>query len=160
MKGISDNLPDLDEPCRIFLWTKATKIIRGLTIDVSKSTSGFMLQMDFSFLNVYIIRGFTSTFVAICSATSFAFGFPSRIRCLTIEILKLFVTILINQDKIVLFVWVDEDGALARYSEFTRTCHKMNSIVQTICGDASSLNGTRETSNKTLTYITRYLLLN
>ena len=47
----------------------------------------------------------------------------------------------INQDKKVAFIRVDEDGALPRSSEFMRTCHKMNIIVQTTGGDASSLNG-------------------
>ena len=65
-----------------------------------------------------------------------------------------------NQDKKVAFIRVDEDGALARSSEFMKTCHKMNIIVQTTGGDASSLNGKSESSNKTLANITRDILLN
>ena len=119
-----------------------------------------MLQMDFAFFNVESIRGFTSTFVAVCSATSYPFGFPSRSKRPPLDILKFLVTTLRNQDKKVAFIRVDEDGALARSSEFMRTCHKMNIIVQTTGGDASSLNGKSESPNKTLANITRALLLN
>ena len=69
MEGLTENLPELEEPCPICLLNKAAKISRGPTTDVSKFDPGFMLQMDFAFFNVESIRGFTSTFVAICSAT-------------------------------------------------------------------------------------------
>ena len=36
---------------------------------------------------------------------------------------------------------VDEDVSLARYSEFMKTCHNMNIIVQTIGGYTYSLKG-------------------
>ena len=36
---------------------------------ITTRSPGFMLQIDFAFFNVESIRGFTSTFVAICSAT-------------------------------------------------------------------------------------------
>ena len=73
---------------------------------------------------------------------------------------KLLVTTLINQDNKVAFIIVDEDGELARSSEFMRTCHNMNIIVQTIVLDASSLNDKSESLNKTIANITRALLLN
>ena len=65
MEGLPENIPDLEEPCPIFLLTKANKIHRGPTTDISKFAPGFMFQMDFVFFNVEIICGFTSTFVAI-----------------------------------------------------------------------------------------------
>ena len=65
-----------------------------------------------------------------------------------------------NQDKKFAFIRVDEDEALARSSEFMRTCQNMNITVQTTGGDASSLNGKSESPNKTLANITRALLLN
>ena len=114
MEGLPKNLPELEEPCPICLLTKATKTPRVPTTDVSKFAPGFMLQMDFSLFNVEIIRGFTSTFVTICSATSHPFGLPSRRKRPRLDILKLLVTTLINQDKKVAFIRVDEYGALAR----------------------------------------------
>ena len=65
-----------------------------------------------------------------------------------------------NKDKKFEFIRVDEDGALARSSEFMKTCHNMNIIVQTTGGDASSLNDKSESPNKTLANIRRDLLLN
>ena len=44
------NIPDLEEPCPIFISTKANKITRVLIIYVSKFYPGFMLQIYFSFL--------------------------------------------------------------------------------------------------------------
>ena len=96
--------------------TKVTNIPRGPTTDVSKFSPGFMLQMDFSFFNVESIREFTSTFVAIYSATSYPFGFISRRKRPPIDVLKFIVTTLKNQDKKVTLIRVDEDGSLARYS--------------------------------------------
>ena len=119
-----------------------------------------MLQKDFAFFNVESIRGFTSTFVAICSDTSHPFGFPSRSKRPPLDILKFLVTTLRNQDNKVAFIRVDEDGALSISLEFMRICHNMNIIVQTTGGDASSLNGKSESPNKTLANIRRALLLN
>ena len=99
-----------------------------------------MLQMSLEFFNVEIIRGFTSTFVAIFYAASYPFRFPSRSKCTPLDILKFLVTTLRNQDKKVAFIGVDEYRALERSSEFMRRCHNMNIIVHTTGGDASSIN--------------------
>ena len=117
MKGLQANIPDLEEPWPICLLTKVTKINRDPTTDISKFAPGFMLQMAFVFFIVEIIRGFTSTFVALCFDNSFPFGYTSRNKCSTLDILKLLVTTLRKQYKKFAFVWVDEYGALARYSE-------------------------------------------
>ena len=97
--------------------------------------------MDSAFFNVESIRRFNSTFVAICSDNSHPFGFPSRSKHPPLDTLKVFVTKLRNQYKKVALIRVDEDGALSISSEFMSTRHNMNIIVQTIGGDASSLNG-------------------
>ena len=140
-KWLPKTLPDLENSCPICILTKATKIPRRPTIDVSKFSPGFMLLVYFSFFNVESIRGFTLTFVAICSDTSYPFGFPNRSKCLPLDILKFLVTKLRNQDNKVAFVRLDEDGELVRSSSFMKTCHNINIIVQTTSGDASSLNG-------------------
>ena len=116
--------------------------------------------MDFAFFNAGIIRGFTSTFVAIYSATSYPFGFPSRSKRIPLDILKILVSTLKNQDKKVAFIRVDEDGELVRCSEFIKTCHNMNIMVQNIGGNASFLNDKNAIHNKTLANIMRDLLLN
>ena len=119
-----------------------------------------MLQTGFAFFNVESIHVFISTFVAMCFSTSHPFGFQYRIKRPLLDILKFLITTLRNQDKKVAFIGVDEDGALAIYYEFMRTCHNMNIIVQTTGGYASSINGKSEIPNKTLANITIALLLN
>ena len=64
-----------------------------------------------------------------------------------------------HHDKKVAFIKVDEDGTLARSSEFMRTCHNMNIIVQITVVDASSLNGKIKPPNKTLDDTTGDFLL-
>ena len=96
-----------------------------------------MLQMDFAFFKVEIIRGFTPNFVAIFSVNPYPFGFTSISKRPTIEILKFLVTTLRNQDKKSAFIQVDEYGTLPRSSKFTKTCHNMNIIFKTTGGDAS-----------------------
>ena len=100
-----------------------------------------MLQMNLAFFNFEIIRGFTSTFVAIGSATSHPFEFPNRSKRPPIQILEFVVTVLRNEDKKISFILVDEDGALERSSGFMNTSPNINIKVQATGGDASSLNG-------------------
>ena len=65
-----------------------------------------------------------------------------------------------NQDKKLAFIRVDEDGALARSSEFMKTYHNINIIVHTTGGDASYINVKSGSPNKTLDNIMRVLILN
>ena len=76
MNSLPTDITDLEEPLPIFLLNKSTKIPIGPNIDVSIFSPRFMLQIDSSFFHVEIIHVFTSTFVAICSATSYPFVFP------------------------------------------------------------------------------------
>ena len=99
LAGLPENLLELEEPCPFCLLTKAIKIPRGPTTIVSKFAPGFILQMNFAFFNAENIRGFTSTFVDICSDISYPFGLPSRSNFPPLDILKSLVTKLRNQDK-------------------------------------------------------------
>ena len=159
-KGLPENLPELEESFRIYLLNKETKIPWYPTPDVSKYSPGFMLKMDFVSFNVESIRGFTSIVLDICSATSYLFGFTSRIKCPPLEILQFLVTKLKNQDNKVALIRAYEYGALARSSEFMNTYHNTNIIVHTTYVDASSINGKIESPSKTLANITRAFILN
>ena len=119
-----------------------------------------MLQMDFVFFNIESNCGFTSTFVAIYSATSYPFGFTSRRKHPPLEILKYIVTTLSNQDKKDAFTQVDEYGEISIFSEFMKAYHDMNIIVKSTGGDQSSLNGKCEILYQKLSNIKRDLLLN
>ena len=115
--------------------------------------------MVFVFFSVESIRGFTSNFVAMCPATSQPFVFPSRIKHPPLGILKFLVATLRDQDKKFSSIQVDKYRALAISSEFMKTCNNMDIIVQTKSRDTSSINGESESTNKTLSNITRSLLL-
>ena len=52
MEGLPENLPELEDPYPICLFTNATKSPRSPTNDVPKFALVFMLQMYFSFFNV------------------------------------------------------------------------------------------------------------
>ena len=108
VEGLPENLIDLEDPCPIFLFTKATKILRGSTINVYKFLPGFMLHMDFVFFNVESICVFTSDFAAIRYATSYPFGFTFRRKHPPLGILIFLVVKLGNQDNKVAFIRVDE----------------------------------------------------
>ena len=112
------------------------------------------------FVNAESIHVFTNNVLAICSATSLLFGYPSRSKLTPLDTQIFLVATLRNQDKKFAFVRVDEDGALSRSSGFMKTCHNMNIIFQNIGVYAYSINGKSESPNKTLANITRSLLLN
>ena len=118
-----------------------------------------MLQIYFSFFNDERIYLFTSTFVDICSANSYPFGFPSRSKWPPLDIIKFLFTALRNQDKKFSLIQVDEDRALERSSGFMRTFHNMNIIVQNTGVYSYSLNGKSEISNNTLANIARAFLM-
>ena len=73
-----------------------------------------------------------------------------------LDILKLLVTTLRNQDKKVSFRRVDEYEELEKYSEFMKTCHNMNITAQTTGEHVSSLNMKSVIPNNTLANITKY----
>ena len=97
--------------------------------------------------------------MAICSATSYPFGFSYKRKILSLDILNCFVTKLSNQGNRVSFLQVGRYVSLALFSEFIRACHNMNIIVQTTGGDASSINGKTEIPTNTLANTTRDLLM-
>ena len=113
---LNTKLSQLEEPCAIFLMTKANIIPRGTAVDVSKCFPYFMNQMDFSFFNVEIINLFTSTFVEMCLSTSQPFEFPSIGKNPTLETMEFIVTKLINNDKKVLLITVYDYFSLDIYS--------------------------------------------
>ena len=82
-----------------FLLGKANIITRVPTVDASKSPPDFIFKMYFTFFNVKILRGFTVTFVAICSSASYPFEFPYRNNMSSLDKLKFLVNTLINQGK-------------------------------------------------------------
>ena len=147
-------------PALFVYWPRQLKLPEVQPLTNSQFPPRFMLQMYFTFFNVEIICGFALSFVYIYYATLYPFIFPSIIKRLPLEILNFIVTTLRNQDKKSSFIRVDEYISLARSSEFIKTCHNINIIVENTVGDSYSLNGKIEMPNKTIYNITSALLLN
>ena len=164
IKVLVYSLPKIPLTCNIpalFLyWPRQLKLPEVQPLTNSQFPPRFMLQMYFTFFNVEIICGFSLSFVYIYSATSYPFIFPSIIKRLPLEILKFLGATLRNQDNKVTFIRADVDVSLARSSEFMKTCHNINIIVENTVGDSYSLNGKIEMPNKTIYNITSALLLN
>ena len=114
MEVLPTKLPNLEEPCEIYLLIMATIITRAPKSNISNFPPGFMIQTEFAFSNVECIHGFNPTFVAICSSTSYTFNFSSRIKRSPMYTLKFIVTALRNQDNKFSFIRVDKDSALVR----------------------------------------------
>ena len=96
MEGLPVNISDLEESCPILILTKATKITRSPTTDVSTFPPGLMLHVNFAFFSIEIIRGFTLTFMSICYAPSYSFGFIYIGKRPPLEIFKLIFNALKN----------------------------------------------------------------
>ena len=98
MKGLPTNLPDLKDTYPIYILTKSDKIPRGQSINVSELSPGIMLQVNFTFLDVEIICGFTLTFLDIYSYSSYPCGSPLRSKRLPLDELKFIFGTFSNQD--------------------------------------------------------------
>ena len=136
MKGLLTHLPNLEENCPFWIWTEVTEITRGPTIDVSKFSPCFMIQMEFNFSILKLSVDLTQLLWLNDKLHAiYLFLCPEENN--TFWKFKWLATTLSNQDKKFAVILVDEDGALVLYYEFMRNCHNMKIIVQMICGDES-----------------------
>ena len=76
----------------------------GGTIDVSKFSPGFMLQMYIYFFNFEDIHGMTSIYFSMCYSTSYNFCFLAISNRPPLDTLYVLVTVLINKYKKVAFI--------------------------------------------------------
>ena len=149
-----DNLPshlhELHHPCPICLKCKFTKLPRNPPLPVNMLRPGQMLQMDFAFLNVPSVRGFTSYLSCDCVHTKYSFRFCTRSKRAPIDIIRWIMETLRKQSKSVNFVRFDEGGELARNLEIPKMLtEEFNIIMQTTGGYASHLNGVTERGHRT-----------
>jgi hypothetical protein len=105
------------------------------------STHGQLLHLDFSFWNITSIRGFSSLLSIIDGKDRMLWNFPTASKSAPISILEYFFNMLEKEDVVIKCVRVDEDGALAKSSEFTTFLTNCNITMETTGGHASFLNG-------------------
>jgi hypothetical protein len=149
-----ENMPDISKmhdiecSCEICNITKATKVPKGKLVDVTKLTPFKRIHCDFSFFGVKSIRGFSSAFDVVCASTSYPLGFPSKSKGVPLVIFTWTVKTLRSMGYEVIFIRVDEDGALARSAEFCSAVIKLNCILETTGGGNSENNGKVERANR------------
>jgi hypothetical protein len=138
----------IDCTCEICLTSKTTKIPRGKLVNVTNLPPFTRIHCDFSFYGITSLRGYTTAFDITCASTSYTLGFPSKSKGPPITIFTWVIKTLRKMGYEVLFVRVDEDGALARSSEFCSTIVKLNCILETTGGGNSENNGKVERPNR------------
>jgi len=146
--GLPRNLPPMNKPCPICLAMKSRKLPRKKKVDWTQFDPGESMHMDFAFMPVTSIRGFTSFLSIKDAATNYTWIFLSRNKRPPLDILSFFISILKKEKKIIRYVRVDEDKALANSTAFCKLLLTHNIILQTTGGYASSLNGKSESLNK------------
>ncbi len=121
---------------------------RGKFLDSSLLRRGQLLHIDFAFWDKVSKLGFTSVLSIIDASTRMLCVCCTATKCAPLEILDYFLYILLKENMQIHTVCVDEDGALARSSEFTHfllTCHL---TLDTTGGYNSWFNGMVECSNR------------
>ena len=136
--------------CHICALRKSTKLRKGRSVDKSHLTPFERIHMDYEFFGLESIRGFTSGLNITCGSTSYTICFPCKSRNPPLRIVKYVITLLRNMGYTVIFVRVDEDGALAKSSEFCRLIRDdLFCLLETTGGGNSTNNGVSERSNYT-----------
>jgi len=133
---------------------------RSKATSYSLTTRGQLLHLDFSFWNITSIRGFSSLLSIIDGKDRMLWNFPTASKSAPISILEYFFNMLEKEDVVIKCVHVDEDGALAKSSEFTTFLTTHNITMETTGGHASFLNGKIEPPHRTIANMVRAMLLN
>ena len=101
---------------------------------------GILSHLDFLLCSIANIRGFTSALDALCPSTPCPWDFPTRSNRSPISIVLWLIRIINNQGKTAHSFRVDENGALARSSEFLKIIFELGVTIETIGGRESSSN--------------------
>ena len=146
--GLPKHLPPMDKPCPICLAMKSRKLPRKKKVDWTQFEPGESMHMDFAFMPVTSIRGFTAFLSIKDAATNYTWIFLSRNKRPPLDILSYFISILKKENRSIRYIRVDEDKALANSTAFCKLLLQHNITLQTTGGYASSLNGKSESLNK------------
>ena len=125
-----------------------TKLLdRGPLHNTNNIAPFTILHFDFQFFGVKSIRGFTSSLAVVCGSTSYPFNFPTKSKAPPIDILIYVLNTVKTMGFNTVYCHMDEDGALARCSEFCKTIVDQACILRTTGGGNSSNNGIVESGN-------------
>ncbi len=164
-KKCFDDMPDIAAvskvicQCSICNLAKARRLPRGKLVDKTLLAPMKRLHMDFSFYTITSMRGYTTCLTIVCAGTSYPFTFPTKSKTSPIQLVKWFVSTMKKTGREVVFIRVDEDGALANCSQFCQTIIQLNCILETTGGYNSENNGMVERPHGTLADMMRASLL-
>jgi len=146
--GLPKNLPPMNKPCAICLAMKSKKLPRRKKVDWTQFEPDESMHMNFAFMPVTSIRGFTALLSIKDAATNYTWIFLSRNKRPPLDILSFFISIMKKENKSIRYIRVDEDKALANCTAFCKLLLLHNITLRTTGGYASSLNGKSESLNK------------
>jgi hypothetical protein len=152
-KGTIRNLPTITKAtpiqCHICNKCNLKRIPRGLT-DATNPHPFSLLQIDFAFYSKTSIRNNTSILTAIDKGTSYPWVFPTTSKRAPLDLVRFLVNTLLRQGHKVIAIRTDEDGALARNTEFYQMLHdELHLILETTHGYNSTANGKVERNHQT-----------
>ena len=134
--------------CPTCMAMKAIKKPRKIKMDWTTYSAGECIHMDFAFLSIVSVRGFTAFLSVKDAATNYTWTFLTRNKRPPLDIVQFFIRVLKKKHKIIRYLRVDEDGSLANCTEFCALLKYEDIILQTTGGYASNLNGKAESLNK------------
>ena len=160
IKGIQKDIALYEVNCPICKIAAATKLPRGPLKDTTELRKGSLIHADWIIINTVSYRGFKTALLITEATTRRKWGFPTRSRSAPIEQFKYFVRHLRLQGYTVEQLRVDEDGSLARSTEFMRMVVKvLHMAVQTTGGYNSTNNGMVESPIKPVKRMIRAFLV-
>ena len=160
VKGIPKNLPDLKYQCPICKICKGTRIPRGGPVDHTQLPKGARIHADFIIFNTESCRQFKSALLITEATTRMKWAFTTRSRNVPVQQFRFLVNHLRQQGYSVNELRVDEDGALARSTNFMKLCHEeLNMAVQSTGGYNSENNGLVESPIRPIKQMVRAFLV-
>ncbi len=165
-KKCFEDMPDISAAskiicqCSICNLAKARRLPRGKLVDKTLLDPMKRLHLDFSFYTITSLRGYTTCLTIVCAATSYPFTFPTKSKTSPLRLVKWFINAIRGTGREVVFIRVDEDGALANCSHFCELIIQLNCILETTGGYNSENNGMVEQPHGTLADMMRASLLN
>ena len=152
-KGIISNLPHITKTtpiqCHICNRCNIRRIPRGPS-ETTLPPPFARLHIDFMFYSVTSIRNNTAALSVVDAGTSYPWIFPTTSKRAPLDIVRFLINVLRNQGKKFFSIRTDEDGALARNTEFCNMLmNELHLIIEPTHGYNSTANGKVERSHQT-----------